>query len=409
MVTNTLPVISDLAEQILAEFMLNLGMSATANTSFAEYFSNQPRIGDTIRIFQPLRVSATNDTGGTFSAQDTVLTTSSLVLANNVHVDLQFTDQQLAMYLPGPSEFNKQIIKPAATALVSEVERVGETALSTACYMTAGTINTAIGSITPITQADAVLALNGVPNPQYILMNPVDGGTLRAGLQAQFAPSMNDDIAKYNKFGVLDGKEVVKSSLPFLHTAGAQGGTPLVDGASQTGTTLDIKGASNSITGWAKKGDIIQIAGIYSVDPVTHRSTGILSQQVVTADANSSGTGTVSLSIFPGITPTTAQATVTASPADEAAITFLTGTANKVSRGNFMYHQDGLCLGWVKLISPQGAGAESYVASDPQSPVNIRISRQWAIEGLWKYKIEVQIGWLINPEYICRILGPYVS
>lgn len=72
---------------------------------------------------------------------------------------------------------------------------------------------------------------------------------------------------------------------------GAFGGTPLIKGAGQTGGTILIDGASNNITNWIRKGDWVQIGtGL-------HKSL---------TDANSNGSGEVTLELWPG--PRTAPA-----------------------------------------------------------------------------------------------------
>lgn len=82
---------------------------------------------------------------------------------------------------------------------------------------------------------------------------------------------------------------------------GALGGTPLVNGGSQTGNTLNIDGCSNSITGWAKRGDYIQLG------------TGTASRlYMITQDADSNGSGQVALKIMPALR---------SSPSDNAAVT----------------------------------------------------------------------------------------
>lgn len=90
---------------------------------------------------------------------------------------------------------------------------------------------------------------------------------------------------------------------PYWHQRSGVGGgaTILVNGASQSGSTLNIDGASNSITNWARAGDIIKVAGCAVVFDVT-------------ADVNSDGTGHVALPISPPIF-------VGQSPADNAAVT----------------------------------------------------------------------------------------
>ena len=70
---------------------------------------------------------------------------------------------------------------------------------------------------------------------------------------------------------------------------GAGGGTPRVKGASESGTSLDTDGWSNSVTGVIKAGDCFTIAGIN----VLFRAT---------ADANSgASTGPATISIEPPI------------------------------------------------------------------------------------------------------------
>jgi hypothetical protein len=82
---------------------------------------------------------------------------------------------------------------------------------------------------------------------------------------------------------------------------GVATGTPLVNGASQTGGSLVIDGATSSTTGWLKAGDYIQLGS---------GSSSRLHK--VLADANSDGGGNVTLDIWPHIR---------VAPADNAAVT----------------------------------------------------------------------------------------
>jgi hypothetical protein len=86
---------------------------------------------------------------------------------------------------------------------------------------------------------------------------------------------------------------------------GAATGTPLVNGASQTGGSLVIDGAATSVTGWLKAGDYIQLG-----------SNGSSRLHKVLADANSDGSGNVTVDIWPHIRTAPADnATVTVSSA----------------------------------------------------------------------------------------------
>lgn len=88
-------------------------------------------------------------------------------------------------------------------------------------------------------------------------------------------------------FARLNGMEHrVKLSVFGRTQRGAFSGTPVVDGGSQTGNTLNVRGASTGVTNWARAGDFIEVANhLYQI----------------VADADSDGTGDVALSIIPGL------------------------------------------------------------------------------------------------------------
>jgi hypothetical protein len=97
-------------------------------------------------------------------------------------------------------------------------------------------------------------------------------------------------------------------ALPVLGTTrGAGGGTPLVDGADQTGRSVATKGWPNS-TAILKAGDFVTFAADYKV-------------YMLTADVSSDGSGDATLAIEPALF---------ASPADEAAVT-VTGVSWRVA------------------------------------------------------------------------------
>ena len=87
----------------------------------------------------------------------------------------------------------------------------------------------------------------------------------------------------------------------YLTPNGAGGGTPLVDGGSQTGSTVNTKGWPNN-TLVLKAGDIFLMAGV-------------LDAKDVLADVTSDGSGDATISFGPPVL-------AGGSPADEAAITY---------------------------------------------------------------------------------------
>lgn len=103
-------------------------------------------------------------------------------------------------------------------------------------------------------------------------------------------PPMNREKAEiYNSFLLSLRGQVGTFLMPIAGAyvpLGAWGGTPVVDGASQTGDTLDIRGLPNSITNVAKAGDFISLGS--GVNTRLHKV-------VVNADSNASGEATLTI------------------------------------------------------------------------------------------------------------------
>lgn len=87
---------------------------------------------------------------------------------------------------------------------------------------------------------------------------------------------------------------------------GSLGGSPVVDGGSQTGSTLDVRGCSANITGWALSGDYFSIGGSQNSR-----------LYMITEDADTDGSGNVTLSIWPDVQN---------EPSDGSALTFSSPT-----------------------------------------------------------------------------------
>lgn len=141
----------------------------------------------------------------------------------------------------------------------------------------------------------------------------------------------------------------------FPHTIGALGGSPVVSGANQTGSSLAISGATATITNWALKGDVFTVGtganATNAVNPQNYRNTTQLQQFVVTANANSDGGGLVTLSIYPPMVLTGAYQTVTQLPVNGQALTFF-GAANTVTPQGLGFHPSAFVMATADLPEP---------------------------------------------------------
>jgi hypothetical protein len=189
-----------------------------------------------------------------------------------------------------------------------------------------------------------------------------------------------------------------------IHTKGAftTSSTPLVNGASQTGSSL-ITNGWNSGAATLKKGDIFTIGDdVYAVNPRSKQSTGQLQQFVVTADISDTA-GAMTIAISPAITVAGAYQTVTAVPDNDDVIT-LVGTESTADPLGLAFHRDAFVLGCADLPLPQGTDQAARI-SDNQLGISVRM--------IWDYDVvndkficrtDVLYGWVTaRPQLACRI------
>ena len=181
----------------------------------------------------------------------------------------------------------------------------------------------------------------------------------------------------------------------------AQNTTYASSGAAWT-QTLATDGWTNSTTDILLAGDVITIAGVNSVNRRTRVDTGDLQTFVVTTDATSgASTGPASLTISPPIITSGPYQTVTAAPADGAAIVVKTGAGGTSHKQNLAFHPNAITLAMAPLDLPtQGAEAsrESF------DNVSIRTVTQYAIgTDTTTYRFDILYGVKAqNPDFAVR-------
>jgi len=183
-----------------------------------------------------------------------------------------------------------------------------------------------------------------------------------------------------------------------VHTTGTfTASTPLVNGASQTGSALITDGWASGAT-TLKKGDIFTLGGVFGVNPLSYASTGRLQQFVVTADIADSS-GAITIAISPSIITSGQLQTVAASPANDAVITVLGATsatagtlATTVSPQSLVYHPDAFAFVMADLMKPT-AGCEATVVRSKAFGFSIRMVEQY------------QIGTDQNPTRLDMLIG----
>jgi len=136
---------------------------------------------------------------------------------------------------------------------------------------------------------------------QSPITNAVQTATRKGSLwkaDLQFNNLQTDDRAEMQAFLTkLNGQEHRFTLHDHAYTMrGSGGGTPLVNGGSQTGASIVLDGATASVTNWLKAGDYLSFNNQLFM---------------ATADTNSDGSGNVTVAIAPPLRT---------SPSDDAAV-----------------------------------------------------------------------------------------
>jgi hypothetical protein len=190
----------------------------------------------------------------------------------------------------------------------------------------------------------------------------------------------------------------MKDQTTIAHTNGTlEQSAATVDGAGQTGLSLTV----DALPGSLNQGDIITIDGVFQVNRITKQSTGRLRQFAVTADV---AAGATTIPIYPAIVPgvggqAVQYQTVTASPADGAAVNPSNGLAGGTSyTKNFAYAPEAVTLATADLEMPKNV---HEVAREQFDGVSMRMVTDYFIgTDQLITRLDVLYGYLwIRPEW----------
>lgn len=118
----------------------------------------------------------------------------------------------------------------------------------------------------------------------------VDRGGLHWRIQYTFTELFGDDRADLMGTVAALRSQANRLRVPVFDNParGTYGGTPVVVGASQTGSSINLDGASATVTNWIRKGDY------FSIDV-----NGEHELKMATSDANSDGAGAITIEFEP--------------------------------------------------------------------------------------------------------------
>jgi hypothetical protein len=379
----------------------NLTFTKRINRQYSDKFGIEgAKIGTTVNARKPPRY--VGRTGQAISIEDATETQVPVTLTTQFGVDISFSSADLLLSI---DDFSNRFIKPAIAVVANKIDFDGMQ-LSDTVANSVGTPGTVPNALLTYLLAGVALDNNATPmdGDRSIVINPLMQATIVDNLKGLFQSS-NQIKEQYEKgkMGTSVGFDWYMDQNTNVHTVGPLGGTPLVNGAAQTGSSLVTDGWTAAAALRLNRGDVFTIAGVFGVNPQNRQSTGALQQFVVTADVSSTAGGAATIPIFPAITTTGAFQTVTNSPADNAAITVV-GAANTNTPQGLAFHKDAFTMVSADLPLPRGVDMAARV-SDPQTGLSIRMVRAYNIStDQFPCRLDILYGWKeLYPELACRI------
>jgi hypothetical protein len=381
-------------------FKNNLTFAAGCSHEYDDRFD---KIGDSYTLREGAQFIANDGADITSQIQDVTENSKVLQINTRKNVAFQFTSKDLTLTI---DRFAERYLDGASIALANKFECDGLTLAKNTCPNLVGTAGTTPATAAVILAAGRKLDENSAPmdNQRHLVVNPAAQASVVDALKGLFQSST--EIGKQYKSGRMGqafGFDWAMSQNIRTHTVGSWGGTPLTNGVpAQGAVTLAIDGlsATNTVTA----GDKFTIADVYAVNPVTGDAYDYLRQFTCLALGTASG-GAVTLSVYPAIKSTGPGATVSAMPADGAAIVKV-GTASTSYPMNIAHHKHAFVYASVPLVVPNGVHFGKTV-TDKDTGLSIRVVSAYnVLTDVFVTRCDIAYGWKERrPEWASVIIG----
>jgi hypothetical protein len=354
----------------------NLVMGKLVTTEFKDEFK---KVGNTVYVKRPPRFTVR--TGSVASTQDVIEGEVPVVMDLQKGIDLSFSSVDLTLNVDQLLE--DATMNETAAALAQDIDTtIMQEILKFNNWV--GTPGETINSAADFFKGPERLDDMAVPNfGRNGILSVRDHWALASAftdLNSQSDTSRNAlEKARLPLLGSVQ-PYMTQGTISLTTGTRATSGAALVAGAGQNVVytavndayyqTLLVDGLAAGAT--VKAGVVFAIAGVYAVNPRTFETLDYLQQFVVLADATADGAGAISLTIAVPIIAANPYRTVSAAPADNAAITFM-GAASTTYRQNAAFLKSAIALVFAKLVKP--ANGEIAYSTDPQTGINLRYWR----------------------------------
>jgi hypothetical protein len=359
----------------------------------ASFAKEGAKIGDSLKIRLPNQYTVT--TGANLSTQDTTEVSTTLQIATQKHVGMNFTTAELTLSM---DDFSKRVIDPAMAVLAANIE-------ADALSMRKDVYQQANNTAAAITFANVLAGRRKLndslapPNDRTALLSSNDSANLVDALKGLFQDE--GGIAKQYREGYMGrtaGFDFAESTHLSTQTRGTGDANYLVN------TSSGVTSGSGTIavtagTGTIKQGEVVTIAGMDSVHPETKVDSGLLQQFVVTADY-AGGAGNISVSPAPVTSGATQNVVINSAGASKALV--IVGTVSTNYGQSMVYQEDAFTFATADLVMPKGV---DWGAREVFDGISLRIVRDYDINSdRLPTRVDVLYGYkTLRPQLACRL------
>lgn len=359
----------------------NIRLLSQADRGYGDIWQDLPegaKIGYTVQQRIPWR-PVVNE-GQALQLQPAINQTVPISLTHQLQVAIGWSTADDTVLI---EEVQERYTNPSGKALANKCDALFGAEIYKSIYFTAGTPGTAITDNNTFLDGLAKLMNVAAPDDVVAVLDPRAMAKIVGANFALFnlpGGSKNFRTGQFSGENLGIGSWFVDANLP-THTTGTfTTATPVVSGANQTGSSLALAGMG---TYSMKYGDTFKIAGVNAVNPVSFIDTGDLQEFSLQADLAGTTTGTFTIS--PPIITSGSLQTVTASPANNAAVTWTgaTGTVSATmaatsSKQSLVFNPSAFAFVNAPLAKKL-AGAETGSIRDKDAKLSMRYVEQYSI------------------------------
>jgi hypothetical protein len=408
---NTLPVSNWIALELLRQLKNELFIGSGFNSDFADEFTREFPIGETVNVKQPWR--PIGGEGIDYDPEPIDIRTTPVTVDRVPHVHFEWNSIEQALKLSrGREKIKAEILAPSAQRMRQQFEIIAAQHAAINAPNVFGTLGTDPTTLGFAAQARARLIEMGGWTTRGRRTCAVTPGVMTAITQAATVttPLFNpgDEISAAFKEGYLGrngGWDMQESMSVQRITAGTRAGACTVSGAVASGSssiTLACTAGDTFVAG--EKFSIgADATGPWPVNPGTRQQANTKAFTVSIAGLwgqTYTATGaTISLPITDVIEgPASGYVNITTLPAGGETVTFWPGTTapnGKSGSLNVLFNRDAFAIVGVKMANPEQGGTVQIAAQerDPETGISVAVLRIFdGVQRRWINRFDALLG-----------------